>query len=133
MPSTDFIADFLTVIRNASRARKDKVTARASKMTSRISEILKEEGFIESYKVFSEGKKQFIRVHLKYLRGGREPAIQGLQRVSKPGRRIYVGSEEIPRVLGGLGVSVVSTSKGILVDREAKKAQVGGELLCKVW
>ena len=130
--STDFIADFLTVVRNASRARKDKVTARASKLAVRLAEILKAEGFIESYKFFSEGNKQFIRMHLKYLRG-RQPVIQGIQRVSTPGRRIYVGSEEIPRVLGGLGIAVISTSKGVLVDREAKKARVGGELICKVW
>ena len=130
--STDFIADFLTVIRNASRARKEKVTARASNLTNRLAEILKQEGFIESYKAFSEGEKRFIRMHLKYIRG-RQPAIQGIQRVSTPGRRIYVANEDIPRVLGGLGIAVVSTSKGILVDREARKARVGGEIICKVW
>lgn len=129
---TDFIADFLTQIRNASRAGKDKVTTRSSHLAARLAEILKEEGFIESYKPFSEGTKNFLRIHLKYLRG-KQPAIQGIQRVSKPGRRIYVGCEEIPRVVGGLGISVVSTSRGILVDREAKLAQVGGELICKVW
>lgn len=132
MTSTDFIADFLTQVRNASRAGKDKVTTRSSKLAVRIAEILKEEGFIDQYKFFSEGNKRLIRIHLKYLRG-RQPAIQGLQRVSKPGRRIYVGCEEIPRVVGGLGISVVSTSRGVLVDREAKKARVGGELICKVW
>lgn len=132
MPSTDFIADFLTVIRNASRARKEKTTTRASGLATRIAEILKEEGFIESYKPFNEGNKRFLRVHLKYLRGG-QPALQGIRRVSRPGRRIYIGSQEIPRVLGGLGISVVSTSRGVLVDREARKARVGGELLCRVW
>lgn len=133
MPSsTDFIADFLTIVRNASRARKEKVTARASGLAVRLAEILKEEGFIGSYKVFAEGEKRFIRMHLKYLRG-RQPAIQGIQRVSTPGRRIYVGCDEIPKVLGGLGVSVVSTSKGVLVDRQARKARVGGELICRVW
>lgn len=130
--STDFIADFLTVVRNASRARKDKVTARTSGLTGRIAEILKDEGFIENFKLFNEGEKNFIRMHLKYLRG-KHPVIQGIQRVSKPGRRIYVGCEEIPKVLGGLGISVLSTSKGILVDREAKKARLGGELICRVW
>ena len=130
--STDFIADFLTIVRNASRARKEKVTARSSGLAARLAEILKEEGFIGSYKVFAEGEKRFIRMHLKYLRG-RQPVIQGIQRVSKPGRRIYVGCDEIPKVLGGLGVSVVSTSKGVLVDREARKARVGGELICRVW
>lgn len=132
MGSSDFIGDFLTVIRNASRAKKEKVTARCSTLTVRLVEILKQEGFVESYKCFSEGNKNFIRIHLKYLRGC-QPVIQGIQRVSKPGRRIYVGSREIPKVLGGLGIAVVSTSKGILVDREARKAQVGGEVICKVW
>lgn len=132
MMSTDFVGDFLTVIRNASRAHKDKVTTRASGLAVRLSEILKQEGFIQNYKSFSEGKKQFVRVHLKYVRG-REPAIQGLQRVSRPGRRIYVGCQKIPRVMGGLGIAVVSTSKGILVDREARKVRAGGELICKVW
>lgn len=132
MPSTDGVGDFLTVIRNASRAKKDKLTAPVSRVTARLAEILKDEGFIESYKCFNEGDKRFIRIHLRYLRG-HQPAIQGIERVSTPGRRIYVGSEEIPRVLGGLGVGVVSTSKGVMVDREARKARVGGELICKIW
>jgi len=112
--------------------KKEKVTTRCSHLTVRLAEILKQEGFIDNYKSFNEGNKNFIRIQLKYLRG-RQPVIQGIRRVSKPGRRIYVGSEEIPKVLGGLGISVVSTSKGVLVDREARKARVGGELLCKVW
>lgn len=132
MPTTDFIADFLTVIRNASRARKEKVTARASHLTTRIAEILKEEGFVDNYKFFNQESKSFVRVHLKYLRG-KQPAIQGIQRVSKPGGRIYVGTKEIPRVMGGLGISIVSTSQGLMVDREARKAKMGGELICKVW
>jgi small subunit ribosomal protein S8 len=132
MPSTDSVADFLTVIRNASKARKDKVTGRASSLAVQVAEILRAEGFIDSYKCFEEGNKRFIRVHLRYLRG-RQPAIQGIQKVSKPGRRIYVGCEEIPRVLGGLGIAVVSSSRGVMVDREARKARVGGELICKVW
>lgn len=132
MSSTDFIGDFLTRVRNASRAGQEKVTAPTSKLTLRIAEILKAEGFIESVKPFSEGNKHFLRIHLKYLRG-KQGAIQGLQRVSRPGRRIYVGSGEIPKVVGGLGISVVSTSKGLLVDREARRARVGGELICKVW
>lgn len=132
MASTDFIGDFLTMIRNGSRARKEKLTAPTSRVTTQIAQLLKEEGFIENYKCFSEGEKNYIRIHLKYMRG-RQAAIQGIRRVSKPGRRIYVGAKEVPRVLGGLGVSMVSTSKGILVDREAKKTGVGGELICKVW
>lgn len=130
--STDFIGDFLTVIRNASRAHKEKVTARASNLTVRLSEILKQEGFIDNYKFFAEDQKRFVRIHLRYLRG-KQPAIQGLKRISTPGRRVYVASREIPRVLGGLGVAVLSTSRGVMVDREARKARVGGEFLCKVW
>jgi small subunit ribosomal protein S8 len=132
MPVTDFVADFLTVVRNAARAKKDKVTVPSSKMTAKIAEILKEEGFVENVKAFSEEKKNYLRIHLKYVRGKR-PAIQGLTRVSKPGRRIYVGSEDIPRVQGGLGIAIVSTSKGILTDRQARQSKTGGELLCKVW
>ena len=132
MPCTDFVADFLTVIRNGAKAHKDKVTIPTSKLTVRIAEILKEEGFVENVKPFSEGKKQFVRIHLKYIHGKR-PAIQGLHRISKPGRHWYVGHDEIPRVQGGLGVAIVSTSKGVLTDREARKIKVGGQLLCTVW
>src|SRR3989338_1288871 len=131
MPVTDFVADFLTVVRNASMAKKEKVTVPASNMTTRIAEILKEEGFVESIKPFSEGPKRFIRIHLKYIR--KKPAIQGLKRISKPGRRVYVANDEVPRVQGGLGVAIVSTSKGLLTDHQARKTKVGGELLCAVW
>ncbi len=132
MPVTDFVADFLTVIRNASKAKKEKVTVPASKMTARIAELLKEEGFIENTKPFSEGNKRFLRIHLKYVRDKRA-AIQGLRRISKPGLRTYVGYEEIPRIQGGLGVAIVSTSKGLMTDREARKNKSGGELVCTVW
>ncbi len=132
MPVTDFVGDFLTIIRNASKAHKEKVTAASSGLTLKIAEILKEEGFVNNVKPFSEGNKRFIRVHLKYVRGTR-PAIQGLRRVSKPGRRYYVGHDAIPRVQGGLGVAIVSTSKGLLTDRAARQGKVGGEVLCTVW
>lgn len=132
MPVTDFVGDFLTVIRNASSAHKDKVTLPASKLTVKIAELLKTEGFVDNVKPFTENKKQYVRVHLKYVQGKR-PALQGLRRLSKPGRRRYVGSEEIPRVQGGLGVAIISTSKGILTDREARKSKLGGELLCSAW
>ncbi len=132
MPCTDFTADFLTIIRNAAKAHKDKVTVPSSKFTARVAEILKEEGFVENIKVFSEGKKQFIRIHLKYLRRGR-PAIQGLRRISKPGLRVYVGAEKIKRVRGGLGIAIISTSKGIMSDRKARQDNVGGEHICSVW
>ena len=132
MPCTDFVGDFLTILRNASKARKDKITASASNLTVKIAEILKEEGFVENVKAFSEGKKRFLRVHLKYMHGNK-PALQGIRRISTPGRRLYLGHQEIPRVQGGLGVAIVSTSKGILTDREARQNKIGGELLCKVW
>ncbi|MFZ5802308.1 MAG: 30S ribosomal protein S8 [Candidatus Omnitrophota bacterium] len=132
MPCTDFIADFLTVIRNASHAHKDKVTVRGSKMVLRIAEILKEEGFVTQVKDFTEEKKNFIRLHLKYLKNGR-PAIQGLRRVSKPGLRVYRGFEDLPRVQGGLGIAIISTSRGVMTDRKARKEKIGGEILCKVW
>lgn len=130
--STDPIADFLTQIRNAARAAKPTVTVRSSKVTVRIAEILKQEGFIENYKMIEEGAKKFLRVHIKYVKG-KQPAIQSLIRISKPGLRHYVAHDEIPRVLGGLGVAIVSTSKGIMTDKQARAQKVGGELLCKVW
>ena len=129
---TDFIADFLTQIRNAARAGKAMITVPGSKLTARIAEILKREGFIENFKPVDEGSKKMVRIHLKYL-SGKQPAIQALVRVSKPGLRHYVGSQKIPRVLGGLGVAILSTSKGVMTDREARSAKLGGELICKVW
>lgn len=129
---TDPIADFLTQIRNSTRAGKQTVTTPGSKMTSRLSEILKQEGFIDNFKLIEEGNKKFIRIHLKYLKP-KKPAIQSVIRISKPGLRRYVNCDEIPRVLGGLGVAIVSTSKGVMTDRQARAAKVGGELICKVW
>ena len=128
----DFIGDFLTVIRNASRARKDKATLPTSNLTMRIAEILKREGFIDAYKLIEEGPKRFLRVHLRYHRG-KEPAIRSLVRISRPGLRRYVSSERVPKVLGGLGCAIVSTSCGLMTDREARAQNLGGELLCKVW
>ena len=130
--STDPIADFLTQIRNSVKTGKPAVTMPASKMTLRIAEILKQEGFIDSFKDIKEGNKKFIRIHLKYLKA-KKSAIQSIIRISKPGLRRYVNCDEIPRVLGGLGVAIVSTSKGIMTDRQARASKVGGELLCKVW
>ncbi|MBI1978002.1 MAG: 30S ribosomal protein S8 [Candidatus Omnitrophica bacterium] len=129
---TDPIADFLTQIRNAARAGKANVTLPGSKLTLKIAEILKRDGFIENFKLVEEKPKRFIRVHLKYMKG-KQPAIQSLIRISKPGIRQYVNSEEIPRVLGGLGIAILSTSKGVMTDRDARTQKVGGELLCKVW
>ena len=132
MSCSDFVADFLTVIRNAASARKDVVTLPASKTCASIAAILNEEGFIDNYKELSEGAKKLIRIHLKYMRG-RKPAIQGIQKISTPGRRVYSGSSEIRRVRGGLGVAIVSTPKGILTDRRAREQKVGGEIICSVW
>lgn len=132
MAKSDFIADFITVIRNASSAGLDKVTIPSSKTTLKIAEILQKEGFIESVKDFSEGNKFFVRIHLKYVQG-KQPAIQGLKRISTPGLRHYSGADKITRVRGGLGVAILSTSKGVMTDRDARSQKVGGEILCTVW
>ncbi len=129
---SDFIGDFLTIIRNASRAHKEKVTLPTSKLTLKIAEILKKEGFIENYKLVEEGVKKFVRIHLRYMHG-KAPAIRSIVRVSKPGIKRYVGSRGVPKVLGGLGIAILSTSRGVISDKEARQEKVGGELLCKVW
>jgi small subunit ribosomal protein S8 len=131
MARTDFVGDFLTVIRNAARAHHEKISVPASKLTLKVAEILKDEGFVESVKGFSDGNKQFVRIHLKFI--GKKPAIQGIRRISTPGRRWYVACDDIPKVQGGLGISIVSTSKGIFTDRKARQEKVGGEIICKVW
>ncbi len=130
---TDAIGDYLTQIRNASGAAKENVTIKhSSKLAVRMTEILRQEGFVENFKVLEVGVKKNLRIHLKYS-DDKKPAIQSLVRVSKPGLRKYVGWGEIPRVIGGLGISILSTSQGVMSDREARKKKVGGELLCKVW
>ena len=129
---SDSIGDFLTVIRNASRASKEKVTVPISNLTLKLAEILKREGFIENYKLVEEPPKKFLRVHLRYVRG-KSPAIRAILRVSKPGLRRYVNRHDVPKVLGGLGLAILSTSRGVMTDREARQEKVGGELLCKVW
>ncbi len=131
MPVTDVIADFITRIRNAGRARHNEVIVPYSKMKWAISEILKDQGFIEDFEKMGEGLKVFIRIKLKYY--NRQPVIREITRISKPGRRIYVGAKEIPRVKNGLGIAVVSTSKGIMTDKMARKLNIGGELLFTVW
>ena len=128
---TDPIADFLTRLRNASRAGKNEVAAPYSKMKAEIARILKQEGYISNFEVESAAEKPQLKVVTKFV--NRAPAITGLKRVSKPGLRKYVGAEEVPRVLGGLGITILSTSKGIMSGREAKKQNVGGELLAYVW
>lgn len=129
---SDFIGDFLTVIRNASRAGKEKLTVPSSKLTLRLAELLKQEGFIDNFKLIEEGPKRFLRIHLRYVRG-KIPVIRQIERVSKPGLRRYVGHNDVPRVLGGLGMAVLSTSRGLKTDKEARRDKVGGEILCRVW
>ena len=132
MPTSDPIADMLTRIRNAIRAGHRRVTVKRSKVCLGIAEVLKREGYIEDYDSIDDTNQGIIRIHLKYGERG-ERVIQNLRRESKPGRRVYCGVEEIPRVLDGLGIAIVSTSRGVLSDREARRQNVGGELLCSVW
>ena len=132
MQITDPIADMLTRIRNAGMARHDTVDVPASKMKTAIAEVLLNEGYIKAFQIVDDGTQGVIHITLKYL-PGKEKAIQGLKRVSKPGLRVYAGADEMPRVLKGLGIAIVSTSKGIMTDREARKQHVGGEVLAFVW
>jgi small subunit ribosomal protein S8 len=134
MSMTDPIADMLTRIRNGIQSRHDRVEMPNSKLKVEVAKILKSEGFISNYKVVQEdGKPQAsLRVYLKYSEDG-EPVIHGIERVSRPGRRVYRGKEEIPKVLGGLGLAIVSTSRGVLSGAEAARTGVGGEVLCQVW
>jgi len=132
MSMSDPIADLLTRIRNASRAEHEKVDIPASKLKVRITEILKEEGFIKNFRLIEDKKQGTLRVYLKYGPGN-EKIISGLVRVSKPGRRVYVGKDKIPSILGGMGVAILSTSQGVMTDRAVRKQQLGGEVLAYVW
>ena len=132
MVVTDPIAHFLTRIRNANMVLMDKVEIPASKTKMGLAEILKAEGFINDVEYIEDGKQGVIRVYLKYG-AGREKIINGLKRISKPGLRVYAGKDELPRVMGGLGIAIISTSKGLMVDRVARKEGLGGEVLCYVW
>jgi small subunit ribosomal protein S8 len=129
---TDNIGDMLTRIRNGGKARFDKVDIPASRMKISLARIFKDEGFIKNYKVIKDNKQGILRVYLKYD-DQNTPLIQRIERVSKPSRRVYAGREELPKVQGGLGVAVVSTSKGVMTDRQARKLGVGGEVLCQIW
>ena len=131
MSVTDPIADFLTRIRNASKAKLLRVDIPASKMKIQIAEILKNEKYIHDYTIIEDKKQNIIRVQLKY-RGG-VPAISGLKRISKPGLRVYKPAEQLPRVLNGLGTAVISTSKGLLTDKQARSQSLGGEVICYIW
>jgi len=130
--TSDPIADLLTRIRNASRAEHEKCDIPASKLKVRITELLKDEGFIKNYRLIEDEKQGVLRVYLKYG-AGNEKMISGLVRVSRPGRRVYVGKDKIPSILGGMGVAILSTSRGVMTDRESRRQQVGGEVLAYVW
>lgn len=132
MQVTDSIADMLTRIRNASSAKHDSVKIPASNMKKAIAQILVDEGYIKGFKVEDDGKQGMIEITLKYGQN-KTAAITGLRRVSKPGLRIYSGCEDMPKVMKGLGIAIVSTSKGIMTDKDARKANVGGEVLAFVW
>ena len=132
MQISDVIADMLTRIRNANDAKHETVDIPASNMKKAIAEILLGEGYIKSYTVVEDGKQGIIRVTLKYT-AGKQKVIHGLRRVSKPGLRIYSNCEDLPKVLGGLGIAIISTSKGIMTDKKAREANVGGEVLAFVW
>lgn|SRR4051812_20108213 len=129
---TDPIADMLTRVRNALIARHPKVDVPASRLKMEIARILKEEGFILNFKLTEEGSMKFIRIYLKYTPGN-VPVISHIERVSRPGCRVYVGSKEVPRVLGGLGVNILTTPRGVMTGMTARKEGVGGEVLCQVW
>ena len=131
MQITDPIADMLTRIRNAGNARHASVDVPASKMKKAIAQILLDEGYIKSYEVVEDGTQGVIRITLKY--NGNEKALSGLRRVSKPGLRVYAGADELPRVLKGLGIAIISTSKGVMTDKAARANHVGGEVLAFVW
>ena len=132
MTMTDPIADMLTRIRNANVVKHETVDVPASNMKKELSRILLEEGFIRGYDVIEDGKQGIIRIQLKYGQTG-ERVISGLKRISKPGMRVYAAKHEVPRVLNGLGISIISTSKGILTDKQARRENVGGEVICYVW
>ena len=132
MQMSDVIADMLTRIRNANSAKHDTVDIPASNLKKSIAEILLSEGYIKSYQIIEDGKQGIIRVTLKY-EAGKQRVIRGLRRVSKPGLRIYSSCEDMPRVMNGLGIAIISTSKGIMTDKQARAAHIGGEVLAFVW
>ena len=132
MQITDPVADMLTRIRNANTAKHDSVDVPASNLKKAIAKILLDEGYIKSYEVGDDGTQGIIRIQMKYL-AGKEKVISGLRRVSKPGLRVYAGADELPRVLKGLGIAIISTSKGVMTDKAARANHVGGEVLAFVW
>ena len=133
MTMSDPIADMLTRIRNANTAKHDTVDVPASKMKEAIANILLEEGYIKAVDIIEEGNFKTIHITLKYGKDKNEKIITGIKRISKPGLRVYAGKDELPKVLGGLGIAIISTNKGVLTDKQAREAQVGGEVLAFVW
>ena len=129
---SDPIADMLTRVRNALSARHPKVDVPASKLKTEVARIMKEEGYILNFKLTEEGARKFIRIYLKYTPGN-QPVISHIERVSRPGCRVYVGSQEIQRVLGGLGINILTTPRGVMTGSTARKEGVGGEVLCQIW
>ncbi|MDP3791077.1 MAG: 30S ribosomal protein S8 [Candidatus Omnitrophota bacterium] len=132
MAVTDSVADMLTIIRNGSFAKKDIVEVRGSKLSEEILNIFKKESFISNYKLIKDNKQGILRVYLKYAKSG-APAILGIKRISRPGLRLYKQADELPKVYGGLGVAVISTSSGLMTDNQAREKKVGGEVLCYIW
>ncbi|MEJ2588125.1 MAG: 30S ribosomal protein S8 [Deltaproteobacteria bacterium] len=132
MTMTDPLADMLTRIRNAIRASHEVVNIPSSKLKINVAKVLKSEGYIKNFRIISDGQHRYIRVFLKYDNEG-NPVIEGLQRVSKPSRRVYEKHHKIPLALNGYGINIVSTSKGLMTDGEARKEKIGGEILCSVW
>ena len=132
MQITDPVADMLTRLRNANTAKHESVDVPASNLKKAIAQILLDEGYIKSFEVVEDGTQGIIRIQLKYL-AGKEKVISGLRRVSKPGLRVYAGADELPRVLKGLGIAIISTSKGVMTDKKARANHVGGEVLAFVW
>ncbi len=133
MSMSDPIADMLTRIRNGNTAKHDTVDIPASKMKKAIADILIKEGYIKGYEIIEDGVKATIRVSLKYGETKNEKVITGIKRISKPGLRVFAGAEELPKVLGGLGIAIISTSQGLMTDKEARKANIGGEVIAFVW
>jgi small subunit ribosomal protein S8 len=131
MPVTDPISDLLTRIRNAAKAKKVNVDIPASNMKKSLVDILKQQKFIEDFAVIEDNKQNILRVKLKYTNGS--SAISGLEKISTPGLRVYKGTDSLPRVLNGLGIAIISTSKGLMTDKEAKKNSLGGEVVCHIW
>ena len=129
----DTIADMLTRIRNANTARHQIVQIPVTKMTKSIANIFKEEGFVDNYEIIEEGLRSYLLISLKYKGKRKTPVITALKRISKPGLRVYASHKEIPRVLGGLGIAVISTSQGLMTDRKARHTGIGGEVLCYIW